>query len=47
VTRAAPLTIVHAFHPARVVLEEEVERNAEIAARLDQVKFASYWSLGA
>ena len=47
VTRANPLTIVHAFHPARIVLEEEVERNAEIASRLEHVKFASYWSSGA
>jgi NlpC/P60 family putative phage cell wall peptidase len=43
VTRPDPLTIVHAFHPARVVLEEEIARNAEIAARLPQAKFASYW----
>ena len=46
VTRSRPLTIIHAFHPARVVLEEEVARNAEIAARLGEVRFASYWSSG-
>jgi NlpC/P60 family putative phage cell wall peptidase len=44
VTGLAPLTIVHAFHPARVVLEEDIERNAEMAARLGLAKFASYWS---
>ena len=39
-----PLTIVHAFAPARVVLEEEVARNAELAERLGRAKFASYWA---
>lgn len=43
VTRAAPLTVVHAFYPAGVVLEEEIARNAEIAARLPEAKFASSW----
>src|SRR5271168_3472737 len=43
VTRSAPLTIVHAFHPARIVLEEEVVRNIEVAARVSQAKFASYF----
>ncbi len=43
VTCAKPLTIVHAFHPARVVLEEELARNAEVASRLNEAKFASYW----
>ena len=38
-----PLTIVHAFAPARVVLEEEVGRNAELAERLGRARFASYW----
>jgi hypothetical protein len=43
VTRPNPLTIVHAFAPARIVLEEEIGRNAEIAARLRQAMFASYF----
>ncbi len=43
VSRADPLTIVHAFHPARVVLEEEIAHNIEVAARLGQAKFASYF----
>jgi cell wall-associated NlpC family hydrolase len=43
VTKTKPLTIVHAFAPARVVLEEDVGRNAELAERLRHVKFASFW----
>ena len=38
-----PLTIVHAFAPARFVVEDAVERNAELAARLGRARFASYW----
>jgi hypothetical protein len=45
VTAPKPLTIVHAFAPARVVLEEDVERNAELAERLSRARFASYWGL--
>ncbi|HYA73061.1 MAG TPA: hypothetical protein VEF36_07860 [Roseiarcus sp.] len=47
VTRADPLTIVHAFAPARIVLEEEIARNAEVAARLPDAKFASYFAANA
>jgi NlpC/P60 family putative phage cell wall peptidase len=43
VSRRDPLTIIHAFAPARVVLEEEVERSGELAERLRHVKFASFW----
>ena len=43
VSRVNPLTIIHAFAPARVVLEEEVERSGELAERLGHVKFASFW----
>lgn len=43
VTGADPLTLVHAFAPARIVLEEDVTRNAELAARRRQAIFASYW----
>ncbi|MBE7190376.1 hypothetical protein [Jatrophihabitans endophyticus] len=32
VTRLAPLTIVHAFAPARCVLEDEIGRHRELAA---------------
>jgi NlpC/P60 family putative phage cell wall peptidase len=38
-----PLTMVHAFAPARAVIEDEVERNAELAARLNFAKFTSFW----
>jgi NlpC/P60 family putative phage cell wall peptidase len=44
VTAAAPLTIVHAFHPSRIVLEEEVARNAELARRLGEARFFSHWT---
>ena len=43
VTQSEPLAIVHAFHPARIVLEEEIAHNVEVAARLPQARFASYW----
>ena len=41
---AEPLTIIHAFMPAGVVLEDEVARSAELAERLPTAKFASYWA---
>jgi NlpC/P60 family putative phage cell wall peptidase len=44
VTRVAPLTIVHAFHPAKIVLEEEVGRNAELSTRLSTARVFSCWS---
>lgn len=44
VVKAEPLTIVHAFMPAGVVLEDEVARSAELAERLPTAKFASYWA---
>jgi hypothetical protein len=42
VTKTDPLTIVHAFAPARRVLEDEPERG-ELGPRLKDAKFASYW----
>ena len=44
VTVADPLTIVHAYAPARIVLEEEVGRVAELADKIASVKFVSYWA---
>lgn len=41
VTSAAPLTIIHAFAPARCVVEDEIHRSPELAARPH--KFFSYW----
>jgi cell wall-associated NlpC family hydrolase len=43
VTRPEPLTIVHAFAPARRVVEEELVHNVELFARLAQARFASLW----
>ena len=47
VTKADPLTIIHAFLPAGCVVEEEVGRNAQLAVRLTTAKFFSYWGDGA
>jgi hypothetical protein len=33
VTRAMPLTLVHAYHPARCVIEDDVTRDQVLAAR--------------
>jgi len=43
VTRLEPLTIVHAFAPARCVVEEELIHNAELFERGREARFASYW----
>ena len=43
VTETAPLTIVHAFMRAACVVEEAPQRNAELAERLPQARFFSYW----
>jgi len=42
VTEANPLTIVHAYAPARCVLEEEVARHPELAKR--PAKAFSHWA---
>jgi hypothetical protein len=42
VTRANPLTIIHAFAPVRGVVEDEVKRSAEL--RMRPHKFFSYWA---
>ncbi|MFY9628832.1 MAG: hypothetical protein WAK03_11880 [Methylocystis sp.] len=41
VTRADPLTIVHASFPAQIVLEERVMQNAQMRERADSALFAS------
>ena len=46
VTKAASkedVTIVHAFWPARIVLEEQLSRNIQLAAPPRAVRFFSYW----
>ena len=47
VTRTDPLTIVHAFHPAGLVLEEEIARNADMASRLPRALYATHGSVKA
>ena len=37
VTMREPFTMIHAFASARIVLEEQVSRNATIARRLPEV----------
>ena len=38
------MTIVHAFHPARMVLEEEIEHNAALSDAARAPRFFSYWA---
>jgi cell wall-associated NlpC family hydrolase len=42
VSRTDPLTIIHAFAPARCVLEDIVAIS-ELSAKLNMAKFASFW----
>jgi cell wall-associated NlpC family hydrolase len=44
VTRAAPLTIVHAFHPARMVLEDGVGQNGALSEIARKPRFFSFWA---
>lgn len=46
VTKGGPLTIVHAYQPARVVLEEAVAANPALSAVSRRPKFFSYWARG-
>jgi len=41
VSQADPLRLIHAYSPARSVVEEEIMRNAALSGR--PVKFFSYW----
>ncbi len=43
VTLAQPLTLVHAYWPTRMVLEEELSRNAELADPARERRFFSIW----
>jgi hypothetical protein len=43
VTRARPLAIVHAFHAARRVIEEEVGVNTVLSHPIRAPRFFSYW----
>lgn len=44
VTRAVPLSIVHAFQPFGMVLEEETANNPVLSEPMRQPKFFSYWA---
>lgn len=44
VTNARPLTIVHAYHRARRVLEDEVSRDAFLSGESRKPRFFSYWA---
>jgi len=43
VTQARPLTFVHAYRPARCVLEEELVHNHELSSPHRRHRFFSYW----
>lgn len=47
VTGFNPLTIVHAFQPARAVVEEDVARNVALRQPSRRPKFFSLWAMGA
>jgi NlpC/P60 family putative phage cell wall peptidase len=42
ITKAKPLTMVHAYQPARRVYEEEIAHNAALTER--KSRFFSYWA---
>jgi cell wall-associated NlpC family hydrolase len=44
VTQTSPLTIVHAYHPARCVLEEEVVHSSMLNDAARQPRFFSFWA---
>jgi len=44
VTKSSPLSIVHAYYPARRVLEEEIGHNAVLADVMRQPRFFSLWA---
>jgi cell wall-associated NlpC family hydrolase len=43
VTESSPLTIVHAYHPARTVLEETIAHNAVLSNAARRPRFFSFW----
>lgn len=43
VTRAEPLSIVHAFAPAGCVVEEDIHRCGYLQEKMPNAKFFSYW----
>ena len=47
VSKTEPLSVIHAFMPAGVVLEDEIARSAELTERMKDARFASYWGAAA
>lgn len=45
VTKAEPLTLLHAFAPAACVIEEEIARNAQLGAKAQSARFFSHWGV--
>lgn len=45
VTKEQPLTIVHAYHPARCVLEEEIGHNSVLWEAARKPRFFSLWGI--
>ena len=45
VSRVKPLAVVHAFHPARRVLEEETALNTVLSDPTRKPRFFSYWAM--
>lgn len=43
VTHGSPLAFVHAFWPARTVLEEDLSRNVQLSHPARATRFFSYW----
>ena len=44
VTKAKPLTIIHAFAATSSVVEEQVARTPQLSERLAQARFFSFWA---
>ncbi len=44
VSIARPLTIVHAFQPARLVVEEEIGHHAQLSDPARKPRFFSFWN---
>jgi cell wall-associated NlpC family hydrolase len=44
VTNPSPLSIVHAYHPARTVLEEAIAHNAVLSSTARKPRFFSFWA---
>ncbi len=43
VTKASPLTLIHAFWPAKIVMEEGLAQNLQLADPARGRRFFSYW----